>query len=173
MACYFTSDIHINHKSINKYRTRFNSAEEHHQFMIDKILSLTKRDTLYILGDFIFDGDNYESYMEQIRQIKAKLKIVLGNHDSKNLYRERHPNIEIQLPLFSYKNMWVSHCPIHPQEIRERVGNLQGHLHYNKDLSKRAILDNGEVDKRYFNVNIDCNNYEFIKVEDIKRYFGV
>lgn len=159
MSCYYTSDLHIAHNSINKYRTEFKSAKEHHEFMINKILSLNKRDTLYILGDFIFDSPDYEYYIGQIRQTKAQLKIVLGNHDSRNLYRETSPNISIQLPLFSYKNMWVSHCPIHPQEMRGKDLNLHGHIHKN-------VLD----DKRYFNVNIDVNNYEFVKVEDIKAY---
>ena len=178
MSCYFTSDLHIGHKNCHKFRTKFKSAKEHHQFMVDKILSLNKRDTLYILGDFIFDGDDYEYYMEQIRQTKATLKIVLGNHCSKLLYKENHPKIQIQLPLFSYKNLWISHCPIHPQELRGRVGNIHAHLHANQDISKERVIDirypdSLPIDPRYFNVNIDVNNYDFVPVEYIKEYFGI
>ena len=52
---------------------------------------------------------------------------------------------------------------------------LTGNCHANKDQSKERVLKEGswEIDKRYFNVNIDVNNYEFVKVEDIKRYFNV
>ena len=66
--------------------------------------------------------------------------------------------MEIQLPLFSYKGIWLSHCPIHPLELRGREGNAHGHLHLEK-------LN----DKRYFNVNIDVNNYEFVTFDKIKE----
>jgi hypothetical protein len=35
--------------------------------------------------------------------------------------------MELCLPLFSYKNMWVSHAPIHPDEIRGRDLMIHGH----------------------------------------------
>ena len=68
--------------------------------------------------------------------------------------------IEIQLPLFSYKNFWISHCPIHQQEIRGRIANIHGHLH-------NAILD----DIRYYDVGLDKNNFKFIAWEEIKEVF--
>ena len=135
---------------------------EHDDYMINKILALGKRDILYIIGDFIFDGPNYEEYINRINQAQCRIKLVLGNHDSKKLYDERvkESKIEIQLPLFSYKSMWVSHCPIHPKEMRGRDGQIHGHLH-SKTMES---LD-------YFNVNIDVNDYEFVKLETIKKYF--
>ena len=158
---YFTSDLHLGHRAIPKYRDRFSTLEEHDRFMLNKIKALGKRDVLFIVGDFLFDGPHYEEYIKEIKTFKCRIKLVLGNHDSKKLYKEYNidSNIEPQLPLFSYKNMWISHCPIHPGELRNRNGCIHGHLHLENLLSKD-----------YFNVNIDVNDYEFVPLETIKKY---
>lgn len=172
---FFTSDLHLNHNSIIKYRSeKFNSQEEHDEYIIEKIHNLGKRDILYILGDSIFSGDKFNWYVDRFRGKKCRIKLVMGNHCSLDLLK--HQDIfEIQLPLFSYKNMWISHCPIHPYEMRDRKGNIHGHLH--KEVVKRLDTPNSsinpeQVDKRYFNVNLDVNNYEFVTLEQIKDYFG-
>ena len=82
----------------------------------------------------------------------------MGNHDSKKLYKE--DCIEMQLPFYSYKSMWLSHCPIHPKEMRGRRANLHGHMHLER-------LD----DTNYFNVNLDVNGYKFVSLEYIKKHF--
>jgi calcineurin-like phosphoesterase family protein len=163
---YFTSDLHLQHKAIHKYR-HFKTTEENDEYFLQKIESLKKRDILYILGDFIFDGPKYDEYIQRIRKAKCRIKLIMGNHDSLLLYKEINQksqtpegSIEIQLPFFSYKNFWISHCPIHPQEMRRRQGNIHGHLHNN------VIQDD-----RYFNVSPERNNYEFVDFEKIKEYF--
>jgi len=159
---YFTSDWHLGHKVIvPKYRN-FQSQEEHDNLLLDKMSKLKKRDVLFILGDFIFDSEKYDYYIEQISKMSCRIKLVMGNHDSMKLYKEtRLPNLEIQLPLFTYKNKWISHCPIHPQEIRNRDGNIHGHLH-------NATL----TDFRYFEVGLDQNNFDFVSWEQIQDYFN-
>lgn len=163
---YFTSDLHLGHKAIPKYRTRFKDMKEHDDYIIDKILSLGKRDLLFILGDFLFDGPNYEEYIERLSNKKCRIKLVMGNHDSLKLYKE--DIFEIQLPLFSYKNMWISHCPIHPQELRNRSCNIHGHIHLGK---VKATANDHSTHKKYFNVNLDVNDYDFVNIEFIKRKY--
>ena len=177
MQVFFTSDLHIGHKNIFKYRDIFNSAEEHHEYMISKIESMTKRQMVVILGDFLFDCDEYNEYLKRILNAKCKIKLLLGNHDSKKLYNS---GLDIQLPFYSYKNMWVSHAPVHPDELRNRVGNIHGHLH-KEFIMKDAINlkyglfpENTRIkDDRYFNVNIDVNNYEFVPLDTIKQHFNL
>jgi len=154
---YFTSDLHIGHNNIIHYRSKFKSLDEHNNFMIDLILSLNKRDVLYIIGDFLFDCVRYSEYLEYISHAKCSIKLVMGNHDSKKLYSYLPDNIKLQLPLFSYKNMWISHVPIHESQLRGRLLNIHGHMHM-------SILD----DSRYFNVNIDTNGYKLVSLEDIR-----
>lgn len=155
---YFSSDFHLGHNSILKYRTKFSSIEEHDEAIFKEMDKLKKRDILYIIGDFLFDCDNFENYLLRISKYPFRIKLVMGNHDSLKLYSQTiAKNIEIQLPLFSYKNNWITHCPIHPKEIRGRGKIIHGHLHGD-------IID----DPRYFNVNLDNNGFKFVDFDYIK-----
>lgn len=154
----WTSDLHLGHKAIVKYRSNFKTMKEHDDFIIEKIINLSKKCVLHILGDFLFDGPHYNEYIERLSKKKCRIKLIMGNHDSLKLYKE--DIFELQLPLYSYKGIWISHAPIHPQELKGRDGNIHGHLH--KEKLK---------DKRYFNVNIDVNNFEFVPLNTIKNYF--
>ena len=55
-----------------------------------------------------------------------------------------------------YKEFWLSHCPIHPNELRGKV-NIHGHVH-NKTI----------IDCNYFNTS--CENVDFkpISLENIR-----
>lgn len=160
MAVKFTSDLHLLHRTILKYRTQFATVLEHDQFMLDKIAQLTKRDTLFVIGDFIFEDPNFAFYINQIRKMPCHIKLLLGNHDSLRCHNSLSDNIELMLPIVNYKALWLSHCPIHPSQFRERKGNIHGHLHEER-------ID----DPRYLNVNIDVNNYEFVPLEQIQEHF--
>lgn len=184
MQTYFTSDLHISHKNIPKYREQVTSAEHNTELMLHKMSLLGKRDVLWVLGDFIFDSPDYNYVVSQIKSMPFQLRIVMGNHDSKLLYHSFQS--AIQLPLISYKNMWLSHCPIHPQELRNRTGCIHGHLHQSRVLKIPRDIDTLTAnvkyqftpgtyqsieDPQYFNVNIDVNNYEFVPIEHIKQHF--
>ena len=161
MANYFSSDWHLGHKVITKYRPQFKTIEEHDEAIFVELAKLNKRDILYILGDFLFDCENFEKYLERISIYPCRIKLVLGNHDSLKIYSQTvAKNIELQLPLFSMKNFWISHCPVHSQELRGRIANCHGHFHH-------AELD----DPRYFDVGLDKNNFKFVDFEDIKNIF--
>lgn len=156
---YFTSDFHLGHKNILKYRPEFNSIGEHDNIIFEEISKLKKRDILFILGDFIFDSKDYEYYIKQLEKMSCRFKVLLGNHDSLKILKEE--KFEIQLPIYSYKNFWLSHCPIHENEMRDRKGNIHGHLH-------KEIIDNSF----YLNVNIDVNNYKFLNFDEIIDIFN-
>ena len=158
---YFSSDLHLGHRNINKYREAFSSSKEHDEFILEKMKKLTKRDILFMLGDFIFPGELFKQQMEIISRLPCRIKVVLGNHDSMELLDYRSNQISIENPLRGYKNLWLSHCPIHHLELRGRLGNIHGHLHQEK-------LE----DLRYFNVNLDVNNYEFVPFDTIKEHFN-
>jgi calcineurin-like phosphoesterase family protein len=165
MSVYFTSDLHLGHKAIHIYRAdKFSSQEEHDEYILSLIDSLDKRDVLIVLGDFIFDSPNYDYYIKRIKKAKCRIKVIMGNHDSLKLYKE--DCLEMQLPLFSYKNMWLSHAPIHNTELRNRLGNIHGHLHKDSTDGIYRVPDN-----RYFNVNIDVNNYQLVSLDEIKEYY--
>ena len=158
-----TSDLHFNHDKIINMRSIFTTQSEHDNYILDMISKLNKNDTLKVHGDFIFGGKNYDWYIEQLSKMSCKIKLIFGNHDALALYKEsRLPKLELELPLYSWKNMWCSHSPIHPTDFRERIGNIHGHLH------GRVIED-----ERYFNVCLDINSYKFVDLDEIKERFKI
>ena len=126
-----TSDLHLGHKSICRYRPQFSTMEEHNEILFDNLASnVTKRDTLFLLGDIAFDIE----WHLRIADIKCKHKVlILGNHDTDRkpkVHQFAHCYDKIH-GLLSHRNYWWSHCPMHPQELRGRLGNIHGHLHGN------------------------------------------
>jgi len=79
---YFTSDLHFCHNKPFLYEPRgFNSIEEHDETVIKNWNSvITNDDEVYILGDLMLN-DN-ENGIKKLQQLKGKIHIVLGNHDS-------------------------------------------------------------------------------------------
>ena len=151
-----SSDQHLGHKNITKYRTQFSSAEEHHNFVFENLATnVGKRDTLYLLGDVAFD----KYWLDKIKSIRCHhKKLILGNHCSEHhsikALADAFDSID---SLLSKRNVWFSHCPIHPQEMRNRLFNVHGHLH------NQIIPD----DKRYINVCLEHTNYKPISFADI------
>lgn len=139
---YVISDLHFGHKNIHKFRVGFSSEEEHAEYVIDNWNSVvTKRDTVWVLGDACFDID----YLDRFRRMKGNKNLVLGNHDV---------DAKFFLPYFGkvcgfakYRNAWLSHAPIHTEELRGKI-NVHGHTHFNNIQ-----------DKRYFNAC--CENVRF------------
>ena len=74
---YFTSDLHIGHRSICKYREHFKTADEHDLYWIEKIETLGKRDILYILGDFMFPGNKFTEYHKRLQKVNCRIKLIL------------------------------------------------------------------------------------------------
>lgn len=125
---YLCSDWHLGHKNIAKFRD-VSSAEQNTQRLLQGYLAtVTKRDVVWFLGDVAF---NYES-LQLIRALPGDKRLVLGNHDT-----ERGLSIKDFAEVFTeihgmvkYKKAWLSHCPLHPSELRGRI-NIHGHTHGN------------------------------------------
>jgi calcineurin-like phosphoesterase family protein len=157
---YFTSDWHLGHRNILKYRPQFKTIEEHDNTFINNFNKVVrKRDTVYFLGDICFT----EESLQQIKNLNFCRKILyLGNHDFKDTRKLLEVFDEVYA-FRSFKRYWLSHAPIHTQELRNRIGNIHGHLH-------ASILDDPE--KRYFDVSPEKRNFEIVDFEDVKVYFA-
>lgn len=130
---FLIGDLHFGHKNIDKLRKGFSSEEEHQEFIIscwNRVVS--KRDTVWVLGDACFKVDKLHLF----KRMKGQKNIVLGNHD----LDARHflPYFNKVVGFAKYKNVWLSHCPIHTDELRNRV-NIHGHTHYHKIEDKRYM----------------------------------
>jgi calcineurin-like phosphoesterase family protein len=156
---YFCSDWHLGHRNILKYRPQYKTIEEHDQHFIDTFnKTVTKRDTVFFLGDIAFTEEGLEK-LSQLRYCRQKI-LVAGNHDYLNAdeYLEYFDDV---LGMKSYKSFWLSHCPIHHQELRNRKANIHGHLH-------GSVLN----DPRYFDVCPEKHNYQMVDYEEIKAFYA-
>lgn len=159
MTVWMTSDLHLGHPMSAKLRG-FNSVEEHDSTIIYNIKTLCgKRDKLFILGDVAW---NMKS-IEQLSELSQTKELIIGNHDILNT--------QVYLKYFTkvhgfrrYKNFWLSHCPIHPQEIYRCKGNIHGHIH-NGGGTK-------ELYKPYYCVNTDFHNFHPVRFETIEEIFN-
>lgn len=143
MERFFTSDLHLGHKRAAEFRG-FDSVQEHDQAVMESLWSLPRRSKLWILGDIAFNDEG----IKLLFTIPSMVKVaILGNHDKYPASQYCKIFNKVQ-GFVKYEKMFLSHCPIHPQELYRVRGNIHGHIH------KGAATDPIE-DPRYFNLNWD------------------
>ena len=154
MNILFIADTHFGHRSICKYRP-FKTAEEHDETLINNWNSVVrkKRNTVWVLGDFMFRDDSRD-IKGIIDRLNGNINLITGNHDY--LPFCMHNKINIMHGLTKKYKMWLSHCPIHPNELRGLV-NIHGHVH-------SETVD----DKRYINVSANVIGYTPISLDAIR-----
>ena len=152
---WFISDIHGGHKNICKYR-EFNSEEEHFNIIKDNYHAVvTKRDKVFFLGDIAFTQERLEDIGGWVGEQKV---LILGNHDTDSIHiRQIINHFDSVYSLLRYKEFWISHAPLHEQELRGKV-NLHGHVH-------NATIQ----DSRYFNCCLENTNYSPISLQGIRE----
>ena len=155
---WFGSDFHLGQKNISKFRPNWNSEKEHREFLIDSWRKIIKpKDTVYILGDFCFTE---EAWLKDCLNLPGAYKyLVRGNHDYLN--HQWYGNVfDDVYGIVKYKEFWLSHCPIHPEELRGKI-NLHGHVH-----------NNTINDHRYLNCCVEnlmlLYNRPFISLDEVR-----
>lgn len=166
-----TSDLHLGHNNICKYRTEFATAEEHHETLFENLAAnVNKRDSLIMLGDMCFSKE----WLERIKTIKcAKTTLIVGNHDLEfGIHmRDLVETYDAIYSLWSKRNFWFSHAPIHPQEMRGKKANIHGHLHGNmvwKRTEQTPHMNEAgemvdyldEIDTNYINVCVEHTDWK-------------
>jgi calcineurin-like phosphoesterase family protein len=154
---YLTSDLHLGHKNISKFRG-LSSEEENYEILKEKWHRVvTKRDTVILLGDVCFTEERLKDFSSWTAEQKI---LVAGNHDLDKLSMKTLVNYYDKVySLLKYKGMWLSHAPIHPDELRGRV-NVHGHCHYHE-------VD----DQRYLNVCVEHTEMQPVNIELVRQVF--
>ena len=147
MSRWIISDLHLGHANIcrfSPYRLGdfpYTSIKSHDATLKFRwSLKVDKKDQVYVLGDVAFTREALDDFATW----PGTKILVRGNHDKMNehLYRDIFYRIHGIIKLSGH---WLSHAPIHPQELRGLV-NLHGHVH--SDIIK---------DDRYRSVCVEAN----------------
>lgn len=156
---FFIADTHFGHRNICKYRPQFKNPYEHDEYIIEQWNKTVnkKRDIVWVLGDMCILNEEYNmEYL--IDRLNGYIRVITGNHCYLPYYN--HPKITIENGLVSKYKIWLSHCPIHPNELRGKGFNVHGHVH-----------ENSIQDKRYINVCCEKINYTPISLDDLRKKF--
>jgi calcineurin-like phosphoesterase family protein len=159
----FIADLHLSHQNMAK-RRGFSTVEEHDEHIIAKWNSVVnKRDVTYILGDVTMEKSAPYHLLDRLNGIKH---IVLGNHDRRQDTKKLFQYAESVGGMINYKGVFLTHCPIHSDELEYGiVKNIHGHIH---DKVVMKMLDGWEVpDERYFCVSCEQVDYLPKSLEDL------
>lgn len=149
---YFIADLHFGHRNIIKYRKQFNSVKHHDDTIVSNWNRIvTPRDKVFVLGDACFD----EASLEQAKRLNGAKHLVMGNHEfiSPLLWDVFN---WVSGPI-KYHDFWLSHMPIHPEELRGKR-NIHGHMH-------EAIIEGSN----YFSVCCEQINFTPINIQEIRK----
>ena len=158
---FLIADLHLGHANVigfaGKHRPWKNVYEHDEALKNNWLCSVTKRDVVYVLGDVAFS----EKDLKDFGAWPGRKILVRGNHDrlSEKSYRRIFEKI---YGIFPYKGFWITHCPIHPQELRGRI-NIHGHIHAN--ILKPNIWGD---DKNYVNVCVEACQGRPVPFTDIR-----
>jgi calcineurin-like phosphoesterase family protein len=158
---WVTSDWHLGHKNIARFRSQVSDVDDNTNQLINNYNQVVKkRDIAWFLGDMAFDHD----HLKLLYDLPGEKRIVIGNHDTDRKVSVNDICLVFDrvYSLVSYKKAWLSHAPIHPDELRGKI-NIHGHTH-NHSIN----------DWRYFNACVDQTNMFPVKFQHIiewaKRY---
>ena len=152
---WFISDIHAGHLNQTRWRTGFKDEEEIFNIVKQNYHDLVgKRDTCYFLGDIAFNQMRLWDIASWAGQKKV---LIVGNHDTERIpMRDLCNAFDEVHSLLKYKKFWLSHAPLHPDELRGKI-NVHGHTHHH-------VID----DPRYVNVCLEQINYRPINLLEIQ-----
>ena len=137
---FFTSDLHMGHDREFVWKVRgYDSVQAMNLAQVQKWNKIIEdEDDVYALGDLMLgDPEN----IEFIKQLKGRIHIVLGNHDTANrekMYRELTNVVEIAevgIRLQYKKHHFIlTHYPmltgnLEKESLKQMTLNLYGHTH--------------------------------------------
>lgn len=135
---YFISDTHFFHENVIRFDKRpFTSVEEMNakmRFWWNNTVS--EKDRVYILGDFIWLPPSEPEYIKFTRSLNGKKVLIKGNHDNtekfgaelKNCFEDICQRKEIKL---NKKRIILDHYPqmIYRHDTDSNVFHFHGHTH--------------------------------------------
>ncbi len=171
MSVYFCGDPHLGHRNIAKFRPFVTSTEHNTALFLESWhKTIRKNDIVYFMGDAAFDKES----LDLIGNLNARKILIKGNHDDMvstvdqaSVFQEIHG-------MLKYKACWLTHAPIHPDEMRGRKANIHGHVHDKSILKGWGPWK--RPDRKYINTCVDViypkYGTMFLNLEEVKKLTG-
>lgn len=160
MQVFFTADPHLGHANITKWRYGESFPEWwNDNLVLTQWAALPKKSLIFVLGDVAWNDDS----LLKLDSMPGRKILISGNHDNLTSQGAQRQVFEKVFGFLRYKQMWLSHAPVHPSVVEESrcFVNIHGHTH--KDEPK---------DERYFSVDfkvlIDKGHKPFITLEELQ-----
>ena len=165
MSVFFVSDLHLGHRTALRHSQEAGAprggttVEEHDEWVIGQCLSVgpTKRTLWWLLGDVAMEVER----LTLLDRLPGRKMLILGNHDlfQTGVYLKHVEAIKGGVK--KYK-CWLSHIPVHPDELRG-LPNIHGHCHHH------TLRD----DPRYLNTAIEWLPHQRpISLDEVRKLFN-
>ena len=163
-----SADMHFGHDNIRKHCNRpFKTAEEMDETIIRNWNAVVSdRDTIHVLGDFSFRGQNPDNYL---RRLKGHKHLIIGNHDSKESIRSSFWESVSPLKTIHVDKQRIVLCHY---GMRVWDGSFRGSWqlfgHSHSRLPPTTMLIDGFEKVRSFDVGVDCWDFTPISFEEVR-----
>ena len=97
-------------------------------------------------------------------RLNGTIHIITGNH----CWLQAYEGMDVRPSLTAKYGFWLSHAPIHPNELRGRK-NIHGHVHNEAVTYYDEIFEIEAPDPNYINVCCDVTDYKPISLEEIRE----
>ena len=113
MSVWFTSDLHLSHKFVAKYRGYPDYyIDEHDDMILSKLEeTLPRRCKLFVLGDIGYSEDAIKRLTCMGGKNIHKV-LLLGNHDKQKAIRYLELGFNDIIGVRTYQGFWISHFQI-------------------------------------------------------------
>lgn len=172
---WLTSDLHFNHDREFIYKARgFETVYDMNRAIVEKYNDVvTPEDDVYILGDLMLGGpDRMKDGLSLIKQLKGKLHIVRGNHDTDTrweAYHDLYNVVECDNAIYlKYRgyHLYLSHYPtltanLEKESLKQCTLNLYGHTHQTSNFYNDIPF--------MYHVGVDSHNCAPVEINDVIR----
>ena len=173
MTTFFTSDLHLGHKSIIGMNARpFDDVEQMNRRLISGINErVTRDDTLWVLGDVSYRASK-QAVLPWLKKINCRdLRLVRGNHDKdwegEGVFAEICDYRELGL---GGRKVCLFHYPIASWNGMHRGSvHLHGHSHNTFDYNVYNVAN----ERLVWDVGVDANGFRPISFDEIAREMGL
>ena len=150
---FFTSDHHFGHENILKFTDRgFKTVQDMEDEYIKRWNSNVKKtDTVYILGDFIWNTVKAKEYKEIVDKLNGIKILIIGNHDRIKFLNASNLGISAALESavvsIGKHKVLLSHYPYRYgffQNIASRIKNIFSKRKINFKRFEKYPDNNGE-----------------------------